>query len=49
MSGTDARVGVRIPEDLAHRFKIALAVKRITAQKVLEEAIKDFTDNNSPE
>lgn len=37
------QVPVRIPEDLAYRFRVALAYSRETAQGVLEKAVREYT------
>lgn len=36
------QIPVRIPEDLAHRFRVALVYSRETAQEVLETAVTDY-------
>jgi len=36
------QVPVRIPEDLAYRFRVALVYSRETAQEVLEKAVTDY-------
>ena len=49
VKNSDARFGVRVSEELGYKFKVACALKKVTAQKVLEDAIREFVEKNNPE